>query len=119
MPALTVSPYVFPVLLLIGSNAFVTTDLVLVLALQGSAPVAGGARELGPCLLRILSIGAAIWYGNATYSAAQLKTIQEVITLSMFGLFSRLSLNQTVTWNQMIGFAFIALGAFFVFRAPI
>ena len=58
-------------------------------------------------------------YGNAVYSAAQLKTIQEVITLSMFGLFSVFYLNQTVTWNQMIGFAFIALGAFFVFRAPI
>ncbi len=58
-------------------------------------------------------------YGNAVYSAAQLKTIQEVVTLSMFGLFSVFYLNQAVTWNQMIGFAFIALGAFFVFRAPI
>ena len=58
-------------------------------------------------------------YGNAVYSAAQLKTIQEVITLSMFGLFSGIHLNQAVTWNQMIGFAFIALVLFSVFRAPI
>jgi uncharacterized protein len=58
-------------------------------------------------------------YGSAGYSAAQLKTIQEVITLSVFGVFSVVYLNQDVTWSQMIGFAFIALGAFFVFRSPI
>jgi uncharacterized protein (DUF486 family) len=58
-------------------------------------------------------------YGSAVYSAAQLKTIQEVITLSVFAVFSIVYLKQGITLNQVIGFALIASGAFFVFRAPI
>jgi uncharacterized protein (DUF486 family) len=54
-------------------------------------------------------------YGSAVYSAAQLKTIQEVITLIVFAVFSVLYLKEPIGFNQVIGFAFIALGAFFVF----
>src|SRR4051812_5176801 len=57
-------------------------------------------------------------YGSAVYSAAQLKTIQEVITLIVFAGFSVLYLGQKITGNHLIGFALIAAGAFFVFRAP-
>ena len=57
-------------------------------------------------------------YGSSVYSAAQLKAIQEVITLSVFAGFSILYLGQRITWNHAVGFAFIALGAFFVFRSP-
>jgi uncharacterized protein len=42
-----------------------------------------------------------------------------VITLSVFAVFSVVYLQQSITWNQVIGFALIAGGAFFVFRAPI
>jgi uncharacterized protein len=45
--------------------------------------------------------------------------MQEVITLVVFGVFSVTYLQQAITWNQVIGFALIAGGAFFVFRAPI
>ena len=58
-------------------------------------------------------------YGSYVYSAAQLKTIQEVVTLAVFCAFSSLYLHQAVTWNQVFGFALIAAGAFFVFRAPL
>jgi uncharacterized protein len=58
-------------------------------------------------------------YGSYVYSAAQLKTIQEVITLSVFAVFSVVYLQQPITWNQVMGFALIAGGAFFVFCAPI
>jgi uncharacterized protein (DUF486 family) len=34
-------------------------------------------------------------------------------------VFSVVYLQQPVTWNQLVGFALIAGGAFFVFRAPI
>jgi Putative member of DMT superfamily (DUF486) len=51
--------------------------------------------------------------------ANQLKTIQEVITLCVFGVFSVVYLQQVITWNQVIGYALIAGGAFFVFRAPL
>ena len=54
--------------------------------------------------------------GSAVYNPAQLKTIQEVITLVIFAAFSTLYLKEAFTWSQGIGFAFIALGAFFVFH---
>jgi uncharacterized protein (DUF486 family) len=54
-------------------------------------------------------------YGNAVYSTAQLKTMQEVITLVVFVVFSALYLREPVGTNQLIGFALIAAGAGFVF----
>ncbi|WP_084582693.1 DMT family protein [Sphingomonas azotifigens] len=54
--------------------------------------------------------------GSAVYSAAQLKGMQEVITLTVFAGFSVLYLGQRITLNHVIGFALIATGAFFLFR---
>jgi uncharacterized protein len=54
-------------------------------------------------------------WGSAVYSAAQLKTMQEVITLIVFAIFSALYLREPLGLNQFIGFGFIAVGAFFVF----
>jgi hypothetical protein len=55
--------------------------------------------------------------GAEVYSAAQLKTIQEVITLIVFSGFSVFFLKESLTINHVIGFALIAAGAAFVFRA--
>lgn len=55
-------------------------------------------------------------YGHAVYSAAELKTMQEVITLLVFIAFSSLYLGEAIKWNHLAGFAFIAAGAFFVFH---
>jgi uncharacterized protein (DUF486 family) len=49
-------------------------------------------------------------------SAAQLKTIQEVITLSVFVVFAWLYLKEPLRWNVGVGFVFIAIGAFFIFK---
>ena len=54
--------------------------------------------------------------GSYEFSAAQLKTIQEVITLIVFAGFSVLYLKQPSGWNHAVGFALIAAGAFFVFH---
>jgi uncharacterized protein (DUF486 family) len=54
--------------------------------------------------------------GYGQFTAAQLKTIQEVITLTVFTVFSALYLNERPTWHTLLGFAFIAVGAYFVFR---
>ena len=54
--------------------------------------------------------------GYGTFNAAQLKTIQEVITLTIFMVFSALWLGEPLRWNHAIGFGFIALGAWFVFQ---
>ena len=55
--------------------------------------------------------------GSNVYSAAQLKGMQEVITLTVFAGFSILYLGQKITVNHLIGFALIAIGAIFIFRA--
>lgn len=54
--------------------------------------------------------------GAEVYSAAQLKTMQEVITLIVFTGFSVFFLKESLTINHAIGFALIAAGAAFVFR---
>lgn len=53
--------------------------------------------------------------GYGTFNAAQLKTIQEVITLSVFAIFSVFWLGEPLRWNHLVGFGFIALGAWFIF----
>jgi len=55
--------------------------------------------------------------GYGVYSAAQLKTIQEVITFAVFSVFSVWYLKQAITVNHLIGFSLIIAGAFFVFRS--
>lgn len=54
--------------------------------------------------------------GYGTFNAAQLKTIQEVITLSVFVVFSTFYLKEPLTWNHLVGFGFIAVGAYFIFH---
>lgn len=47
---------------------------------------------------------------------AQLKTIQEVITLIVFSVFAMLYLGEPLRWNHLVGFGFVAVGALFVFK---
>ena len=115
MSALT-SPYVLPVLLLVASNVFMTfawyghlnyTSKPLWMAVTVSWGIAFFEYWLAVPANRI---------GYQGYSAAELKTIQEVITFAVFSVFSVFYLQQAITMNHLIGFALIAAGAFFVFR---
>jgi uncharacterized protein (DUF486 family) len=54
--------------------------------------------------------------GYTQFSAAQLKTIQEVITLVVFSIFSIVYLKENLRWNYVVGFLFILGAVFFVFR---
>lgn len=54
--------------------------------------------------------------GSYEFNGAQLKTIQEVITLTVFSFFSITYLGEPLKWNYAIGFGCIAAGAFFVFH---
>jgi uncharacterized protein (DUF486 family) len=54
--------------------------------------------------------------GYGEFTAAQLKTIQEVITLTVFCVFSVLYLKEALKWNYLVGFALIAGAVFFVFK---
>jgi len=54
--------------------------------------------------------------GHGQFSAAELKTIQEVITLSVFSVFSVFYLKEPLKWNYLVGFALIAAAVFFIFK---
>ena len=54
--------------------------------------------------------------GHGVFSAAQLKTIQEVITLVVFCVFSILYLREELKWNYFVGFGLIIAAVFFIFK---
>ncbi len=55
-----------------------------------------------------------IGYGRLT--AAQLKTIQEIITLTVFSFFSILYLKEEFRWNYLVGFILIVMAGYFIFK---
>lgn len=119
MTAFLGSPYVAPILLLLGSNIFMTLAWYGHLKFKQSPLLLVIVVSWGIAFIEYCMAVPANRLGSAVYSTAQLKTIQEVITLLVFAAFSVLYLKEAFTWNYAIGFAFIALGAFFVFRGPL
>ena len=113
------TPYLTPILLLALSNVFMT------FAWYGHLKF--GAKPLW--IVVILSWGIAFFeyclavpanrIGHQVYSAAELKTMQEVITLLVFAVFSVLYLGEKLTMNHLVGFSLIAGGAFFIFKGPL
>jgi uncharacterized protein (DUF486 family) len=115
MPPPAFSTYIAPIVLLTFSNVFMTFAWYGHLRFK-EQPLA--LVVLVSWLIAFFEYCLAVpanRYGNAVYSAAQLKTIQEVITLSVFAVFSTLYLKEPLAPSQVVGFALIALGAFFVF----
>ena len=55
-------------------------------------------------------------FGHEVYNVVQLKTIQEVITLIIFSIFSVAYLKEQFRWNYLVGFIFIVLAVFFIFK---
>jgi uncharacterized protein (DUF486 family) len=113
------SPALTPLLFLSISNVFMTfawyghlrfTDRPLWLVIVASWAIA---------FLEYCFAVPANRIGSEAYEPAQLKTIQECITLIVFVIFSVAYLGEKFTLNYAIGFAFIALGAFFVFKSPL
>ena len=56
-------------------------------------------------------------WGIKYYNPAELKTIQEVITFTVFVVFAFFYLGQNITWQHILGFGLIIAGAVVVFRA--
>ncbi|MEH6694795.1 MAG: DMT family protein [Hyphomonas sp.] len=118
MPNLLSWPALAPIGLLLASNVFMTfawyghlkhTDKALWLVVLVSWSIAFFEYCLAVPANRI---------GHAVWSTAQLKTMQEVITLVVFAVFSVLYLKEAFTLNHAIGFGLIAAGAYFVFAGP-
>lgn len=111
------SPKVLPILLLIASNVFMTFawygHLKFKTAPLYAAVLISWAIAFVECWFAV----PANRIGHQVYSAAELKTMQEVITLVVFVVFSVFYLKEGVTWNHVAGFALIAGGAALIFRA--
>ena len=54
--------------------------------------------------------------GSYQFSTAQLKTIQDVITLVVFSVFSIFYLKENFKWNYLVGFIFIIGAVIFIFK---
>jgi uncharacterized protein (DUF486 family) len=111
-----VSPYLTPILLLVGSNVFMTTAWYWHLRYKDVPLFYVIFISWGLAFVEYCLAVPANRFGSAVYSAAQLKTIQEVITFVVFAAFSYVYLREPITLSQGFGFALIAAGAFFVFH---
>jgi uncharacterized protein (DUF486 family) len=107
--------YISPIVLLVCSNVFMTFAWYGHLKFKSKPLILVVLASWGIAFIEYCLAVPANRYGNAVYSAAQLKTIQEVVTLGVFAGFSALYLKEPLGWNQAIGFALIAAGAAFVF----
>ncbi|WP_050523429.1 DMT family protein [Pseudorhodobacter wandonensis] len=102
--------------LLIASNVFMTFAWYGHLKYKSAPLLAVIAISWGIALFEYMLQVPANRIGHGYFSAAELKTIQEVITLLVFAAFSVLYLKEPLSWNHLVGFGFIALGAFFIFH---
>ncbi len=115
VPSFT-SSTILPVLMLTASNVFMTFAWYGHLRFKGTALWIVILASWAIAFFEYCLAVPANRIGSAAYSAAQLKTIQEVITLCVFAGFSILYLKQPLGWNHAVGFALIVLGASFIFR---
>ncbi len=115
MPSLLASPQLSPILLLVGSNAFMTLAWYGHLKYRTAPLLAAIFVSWGIALVEYCLAVPANRIGAAVYSTAELKTMQEVITLMVFALFSVTVLKEPLGWNHALGFSLIAAGAAVVF----
>lgn len=106
-----------PILMLVLSNVFMTFAWYGHLKHKGTAIFIAILLSWGIAFFEYCLAVPANRIGSAYYSTAQLKTIQEVITLAVFALFSIVWLKEAITINHLIGFGLIAAGASFIFRS--
>lgn len=117
---MTVSiPHIAPIAMLLLSNVFMTFAWYGHLKFSDRALWLVVVVSWGIAFFEYCLAVPANRIGHQVYSAAELKTMQEIITLMVFAVFSVTYLREALTWNHAVGFGFIALGAFFVFKGPL
>jgi hypothetical protein len=107
---------ILPIAMLVGSNVFMT------FAWYGHLKY----KHLPLATVVFLSWGIAFFeywlavpanrMGHGIYTTAELKTIQEIVTLLVFVVFSVTYLGEPLRWNYAVGFALIIAAAFFIFH---
>jgi uncharacterized protein (DUF486 family) len=115
MPAMPLSSYLVPVLLLLASNVFMTFAWYGHLKYKSAPLLMAIVVSWGIAFFEYSLMVPANRMGSSVYSVVQLKTIQEVITLMVFAGFSAWYLGQPLKWNHYAAFALIVGAAFLMF----
>ena len=105
----------YPILLLLGSNIFMTFAWYGHLKYKSSPLMLAIAVSWGIALFEYCLQVPANRLGSAVYSAPQLKGMQEVITLLVFAGFSAWYLGEPLKWNHWAGFGLIVVAAWLIF----
>jgi uncharacterized protein len=108
--------YGAPVILLLCSNVFMTFAWYGQLKFPGTPLWLVVLVSWGIAFFEYCLAVPANRIGYAVYSAAQLKTMQEVITLTVFAVFSVFFLGEAIKWNHVVAFALLGGAAFFAFH---
>ena len=109
------STYLIPILLLLGSNVFMTFAWYGHLKFKTAPLLTVILISWGIAFFEYCLQVPANRMGHAVYSAAQLKGIQEILSLSVFALFSFAWLGESLKWNHYAAFALIVGAAFLLF----
>ena len=106
----------YPIVLLLISNIFMTFAWYGHLKFKSKALWIVVLASWGIAFFEYCFQVPANRIGHEYFTAAQLKVMQEVITLLVFACFSILYLKEDFKWNYLVGFIFILLAVFFVFK---
>ena len=106
---------VAPILLLLASNVFMTFAWYGHLRFKAAPLWWAVLISWGIAFFEYCLQVPANRMGHGVYSAAQLKTIQEIVTLAVFVVFSYFYLGEAVTPRQLAGFALIVVAGFLIF----
>jgi len=109
-------PYLLPIALLFCSNVFMTFAWYGQLKFPNAILWQVVMISWGIAFFEYCLAVPANRIGHQVYSAAQLKTMQEIITLVVFAVFSVTWLGESLRWNHAVAFAFLCGAAFFSFH---
>ena len=109
-------PYLLPIALLFCSNVFMTFAWYGQLKFPNAILWQVVLISWGIAFFEYCLAAPANRIGHQVYSAAQLKTMQEIITLLVFAVFSVTYLGESLKWNHMVAFMFLCGAAFFSFH---
>lgn len=108
--------YLAPIVLLIISNVFMTFAWYGQLKYPAVSLPVVILVSWGIAFIEYCFAVPANRIGHTVYSTAQLKTMQEIITLLVFAVFSVTYLGEQLRWNHMVAFMFLCGAAFFSFH---
>lgn len=108
--------FLAPIVLLTISNVFMTFAWYGHLKFKSATFLTILFASWGIAFIEYCFLIPANRIGYEVYNAGQLKAIQEVITLLVFSGFSIWYLKEQLRWNYFVGFAFLVLAAFFIFK---